>query len=304
MIKLIPLFLVLSSNVIAADYTGSRFNDVWLQVRSDPYEKLPMTKVSYGSLLKGRIQKAAKRTISSREDLLSHFDKLAHPNGVCFKGVWNISEENPYGGYFKQESEGLILVRASVAMSETKKGSYRAFGFAGKLFSTLDDEEIVETANFFTINDLGGTKDEHFTDVTLSNAPPTTFNWSIVGSFFYAMKLLSAFKAADSDPNVRQVYEISELGEEDPSTVRTPRWMAIRAQEKQTVDQADFRDELSLDNRDENLIFDILVADREDSDASKNWKAIGTIELDESVASESCDHRLHFHHPKWKKLKY
>ena len=32
----------------------------------------------------------------------------------------------------------------------------------------------------------------------------------------------------------------------------------------------------------------------------KDWKKIGTITLDESVTSASCDQRLHFHHPKWR----
>jgi len=316
MIRFIVLFLALTTNVTlstdlkAADYTGSRFNDVWSQVKSDPYSKLPYNKVTFKSLLKGRGKRAANRTISNRADLLPHFNKLdrpnklAHPNGICLKGLWTITQANPYGGFFRKGSEALFLARASVAMSETEKGHYRAFGFAGKLFPTLDGEEIVKTANFFTVDDLGGTKAEHFTDVTLLNAPPITPNWTMFGSILYIMKLAGAFKAADSHATIRQVYEISELGEDDPTAVRTPKWMAIRAQEGQTVDKADFRDELNLINREGNLIFDIMVASEEDAEGNKNWQTIGMIKIDETVASKSGDQKLHFHHPKWKELNH
>jgi len=60
----------------------------------------------------------------------------------------------------------------------------------------------------------------------------------------------------------------------------------------------DFRDEFTL-NAGENLIFDISVASKE-SAGVKEWQEIGTITLDASVASDSCDHRLHFHHPKFR----
>jgi hypothetical protein len=302
--KLCLLFLFLASNVGAQDYTGSRFNDVWSQVKSDPYNKLPQKQVTFRSLLGGAVRKSANRTVSNRADILPHFNKLAHPNGVCLKGLWEISQENPYGGLFKQGSQGLIIARASVAMTATKAGHHRAFGLAGKIFPTLNGEEIVETANFFTVDDLGGTKAKHFTDVTLSNAPAVTPNLSLLGSLFYIMKLTRAFKSADQNPNERQVYEISELGEADTKNVKTPRWMGLRAQEGQSVDEADFRDELNLANREHNLIFDIMVADSEDENGQRNWTAIGTIEFDESVASDSGDHRLHFHHPKWKALNH
>lgn len=48
--------------------------------------------------------------------------------------------------------------------------SLRSFGFAGKLFPTLDPNELlkVHTANFFLIDDLGGTTANHYTDVAMN----------------------------------------------------------------------------------------------------------------------------------------
>jgi len=88
-------------------YDGSQFLNTWEEVKSDPYQgqKLPRTKVSVGSLyhfLKSKIKVAASRTLSDHSDLLPRFDKLAHPNGVCLKGTWEITQANPYSGYFKK----------------------------------------------------------------------------------------------------------------------------------------------------------------------------------------------------------
>jgi len=47
------------------------------------------------------------------------------------------------------------------------------------------------------------------------------------------------------------------------------------------------------------LIFNIYVANKI-INKNKNWQKIGTITLDTSTISNSCDHRLHFHHPKFR----
>lgn len=49
----------------------------------------------------------ANRTLNNHTDVLEPFDKLAHPNGICFKGVWKVDKENIYSGYFKNGSEAL-----------------------------------------------------------------------------------------------------------------------------------------------------------------------------------------------------
>ena len=281
--------------------TPNQFQAVWDVVKSNPYRQLPQDEISFGKLFswsKNIILANAKRTIDDRADILPYFDKLAHPNGVCLKGIWEIKEANPYSGYFKAHSKALIIARASSAMSNTKAGEIRAFGLAGKLFPTTNPLQLNKepSANFFVIDDLGGTAAQHFTDVALTNAPPLTTNSELLKHILYGLKVTSAFKEADKNPTERQLYEIAELGEK--GKIKTPRWMRITTQKGQTVNAHDFRDELKIEGSNK-LIFDIAIADREVND-KKRWKSIGTITFDGSIASGGCDHRLHFHHPRWK----
>ncbi len=277
------------------------FNSVWNQVASDPLEKLPHKDVSYfGLYKKGKsiIKKDAKRTLNDHSDILAPFKKLAHPNGICFKGKWQIDTQNIYSGYFKKGSQALIIARASSAMSNTKKGDIRAFGFAGKLFPTLDKDKIISehSANFFLIDDLGGTRADYYTDVELTNEPSVSMNSEVIKNMLYALEVSHQFEKADKHSTIRQLYEISELGTDEQ--IITPKWMKIEAKNAPKVDAKDFRDELKIE--DENtLTFNIYVANKI-VDKKKVWEKIGTINLDSSVVSFSCDRRLHFHHPKWR----
>lgn len=283
------------------DYIGSNADQVWQQVTSDGYE-LPNNKISFHSLygfFKDKIERSAKRTLSDRSDILPQFNKLAHPNGVCLKGTWEIDQDSIYSGYFKKGSKAVIIARASTAMSHTKKGKYRAFGFAGKIFpqDENDTSSLVKTANFFMVDDLGGTKAEHYTDVTMTNEPAVSKTQDIFLHVAYAIKLALTFGQADNNPGMRQLYEVSTLG--DDIEVVTPKWMSVSARVDQKIDEADFRDELNIDNYNGNLVFDISVANQVDELGNKNWKRIGSININDSIVSNSCDHRLHFHHPKW-----
>jgi len=277
------------------------FNDVWTQVTSDPYKKLPQNKISLNGMFEN-----AKRTLEERADIIPFFKKLAHPNGICLKGVWKIDRPNIYSGYFKNSTEALIIARASTAMSNTKSGDLRAFGFAGKIFPTLNPIEITkeDSANFFLIDNLGGTDAEHYTDVELSNEPNISFTMAVLKNLLYALKVTSIFADADKHSEIRQLYEVSSLGEnKTDTTLITPKWMKIEAQKGQTVDKEDFRDELNIVEG-KQLIFNIFVASTM-KDELKDWLQIGTITFDSSVVSNSCDHRLHFHHPVWREgLRY
>ena len=272
-----------------------QFNSIWNIIKSDPYDKLPQYKISYSSLEKDKnntIFDDAKRTLNSKEDILPYFNKLVHPNGICLKGTWSITKENNYSGYFKKGSTALIIARASSALSNTKKAQIRTFGFAGKLFATTNPNEVVnQTANFFLIDDLGGTKELYYTNTQLTNAPKVSFNFEVLKNIFYALKIKNAFEKADKNPNIRQIYEISELDEN--KKINTPKFMKIKASKIFNKEENDFRDELKIRNK--NLIFDIYV-----SNDKKSWQKIGVINFDQSITSISCDHRLHFSHPKYK----
>ncbi len=290
----------MKNSEVSLEYKTS-FNEVWNQIRSEPLEKFPQNEVSFFKLFSDdgdKISKDAQRTMDERSDILKPFEKLAHPNGICFKGIWEIEAETKYSGYFKQGSKALIIARASTAMSNTKSGSTRAFGFAGKLFPTMNPNEqnTEPSANFFLIDDLGGTDASHYTDVVLSNEPSVSFTYEVFTHLFYALKVSSAFSNVDKHPGIRQVYEVSSLGEKSP--VITPKWMKIEAKERKKVDAKDFREELSI-KEGETLVFNVSVAN-EMVDEKKLWQKIGTIRLDSSVVSNACDHRLHFHHAKWR----
>ncbi len=302
---LLPLGLLIglvTQSEAAIPYAGSNFNEVWKAIESDPY-KLPNYKISYRSLIKYGVQTRAKQTISDRTDLMSgYFVKLAHPNGICLKGRWNIDTESDYTGYFKKGSNGLIIGRASVAMSGTTVGKYRGFAMAGKIYPTNNPEtgQKLETANFFTVDDLGGTKARHYTDVGMTNEPAVSKNSSVLRSILYAAKLAKTFGIADKNPGMRQLYQISELGEPAGTQIITPKWIMIKAKANQTVDAHDFRDELNIDNYGAELIFDILVANTDLENSGKNWQRIGSITYTDSEVSKSCDKRLHFNHAKWR----
>ena len=287
----------------------NQFQSIWDEVNSDPLERLPQNKVSYGQLFDGAkdiIFEDASRTLVEHSDIREYYDKLAHPNGVCLKGIWEIDTQNPYSGYFKQGSKALIIARASSALSETKKGDTRAFGLAGKLFATLDPLKTnsENSANFFVIDDLGGTDAEQFTDVTLTNEPKVSFTLAVVKYFLYAAKVSKVFGEVDTNPGIRQLYEISYMGESNTSSAKTPKWMKIELAPHQTlVNGVDFREEFLFDENRRTLAFTISVANSE-LDGSKVWQEIGTITFDASVVSTTCDHRLHFHHPKFVALPY
>jgi hypothetical protein len=306
--KLVSIWLIIASLGVYAKAENTSdsatVNEVWDLVNSDRYLILPQQKISLKSLVSwgvNKIEIAAKRTVKDRSDILPYFRKLAHPNGACMLGTWNITESTKYSGYFKEGTSAPIIVRASTALSETTVGKYRGFGLAGKIFPKNDQDKFSSTANFFLIDDLAGTKAKHYTDVEMTNEPSVTINSYALKKLFYALKLAAAFRKADPNPGMRQVYEISEMGESDPSKVVNPHRMMVKAQAGQTVDEADFRDELNIKNRANNLKFDIYISDNRESKPKKiTWSKIGFIELVNSVASSSCDHRLHFHHPKWK----
>jgi len=170
-----------------------------------------------------------------------------------------------------------------------------------KLFGTTNKDEILTdpTANFVVIDDLGGTDAPYYTDVAMTNEPKVSFTATVLGSLAYALKVASAFSNADSHSGIRELYEVSSLGEENSSKVITPKWIKIQAQKGQTAFGVnDFRDEFK-DVATKSLVFDIFVASKEQDDI-KEWKKIGIITFNKSVVSTTCDHRLQFHHPLWR----
>jgi hypothetical protein len=291
-------------------YQGSRFADVWAQVSSDPYTQMPQEKVTVSSFFGffvDHLLAASRRTLADKRDLLPWFRKLVHPNGICFAGTWTITEDNPFSGYFAKGSQGLIIVRASTALSETKRGEYRVFGFAGKLFPTLDPNAVVPTANFFTIEDLGGTLRDYYldaentNDIILVSPTPNAVRYAPEGAVVEADFMIADGTLDPTQPALRQLYPVSQIGAPSTGAIATPTWMMITGSDDvPRIVADDFRQELRIANYPDGLRFDILVSDWGTRLGPKIWMKIGQIEVYEDALTESCDHRLHFTHPPFK----
>ena len=300
-ILLLLSFISLSAFASPTTYQGSRFSDVWQQITSDVYTQIPNEEVSLGKFFdfgKDLLARAAVRTVTNQSDLLPRFNKLLHPNGVCLMGIWKIQKASKYSGFFKIGSEGLIISRASVALTETEKGHYRGFGLAGKIFPTVNpsDKKLYKTANFFTIDDLSGTKADSFLDTELANQPKVSLRFGSIFSADVATAAALALGKADANPLKRQVYQIAQLGLQTGEALGVPSLMKLSGSKGQARSGvADFREELLSQIIEKGFVdFDISVAD-----TSKVFNKIGTIRYTEAVASDSCDHRLHFHHAKF-----
>jgi hypothetical protein len=283
-------------------FGGSTFREVRDQVFSDPYETLPSYTITLGSLyggLKNLLLKACRRALTDEHDIVDHFQRLVHPLGVVLTGKWEMTEDSPYTGLLKKGTEGLLIARCSVLLYKTLQGEFRGFAFAGKIFPTMDPDERVLTEDFFTIDVLAGTKAKYFTGVELSNHPPLGMNRDVLKLFWVVAATFAAFIRANWNPVMRPLYQLGEYGVKDPESACTPRWMMVKGWGGSgQVDTPDFRDELRVENYpDGKLIFEVFAADKKTTTGKRDYKRIGKITLDESVTSESCDHRLKFRHP-------
>lgn len=274
--------------------------EVWSAVEEGPYAMLPEHQTTRASFFKGGVnllKNSAERTLNDKSDVLPWFQKLVHPVGICYSGTWEIDGKSPYTGYFAEGKKGLIIVRASEAMGNPRRGDWRSFGIAGKIFPTLNsNESVANTANFFTVDDLGGTSADAFMELEKTNEPANSIHLSTVFGLPMIATIIKTFSKADSHPGIRPLYPISELDAANPGKALAPLLMAIRSESPSLGEAApaDFRDELRLENYPHNeLKFGILVSQR-----GKEWKRLGTIRLDQESLSDGCDHRLHFAHPK------
>lgn len=250
-----------------------------------------------GAIISGALRTAAHRTVESHADYRPYLRKLVHGNGTCFSGKWEITAETAYTGLFKKGSSALMIGRISAATPQTTNDGERAFGFAGKLFPTSNPEEVVPTANFFTVDNLNSTNARQVLSVAYVNEPPLDLS-----GFFNPLRvLINIFAAADINPHVRPLYPISQAGLAEPNIGITPKWMRIRTApgvRKDSVRDSDFRNELSPRNYPNGLVFTIEVSDTtKDPLAGEGWTSIGQIRTSPMVTTFGCDRRLHFAHP-------
>ena len=311
---------------------------IWEKVKRDPYETLPRYEVNLtqfsskvlsksfnswlessnaGRVVNHQLQKMFKyfdyspdlltdravTTINDNRNITNDFDKLVHANGTCMYGEWKIYEESGFTGQFRKGATATFIGRASSALDGIDEGDFRAWGVAGKLFiPSKTNPNHTQVANFFTIDDVAGTKNP-FHLVSLSNEPKNTLEnvWE-QGPMAWATaaSTVVSFLFADVKPGIRQLYEVSSLGAENDHVI-TPKWMNIKVKKESGIihNHKDFRENFDLKNYKNDLRFAIYVSNTANS--TEKMHEIGEITISETVSSRSCDKNLHFHHPKFKK---
>ncbi len=323
-------------------FSGSRFAEVREALFANPYQKvwgaageppLPMTPVTFGGAVRGMFRfgmpwsllAASRRTLVSQADLRWGPDgqgylRLLHPNGICLIGIWAITEETPYSGYFQKGSRGLLIARYSTCCTETRRGHTRSLALVGRIYPTTDraHRQPLPTACFITQEDIGGENSRSINEALLRNAPNTTLSRRGAGAPILMLTGL-AFQIADAMPVARQVYPIAELGKPADMPTRAPEFMQFSVAAEQPVipgEELDFRDEIMAQIYDRGdprpkrtLTFNIETSDTGAKRGSPikvrheitGWRRIGTTTFDEAVASFNGDRVVHFTHPPWRR---
>jgi hypothetical protein len=320
---------------------GSRFGAVRDAVFANPYQKVwgangnaPLERfpVTFMPLIKGMLPgggtwqflAAAKRVLASDSDLRwgpdgKGFRRLLHANGICMTGLWEVTEDTPYTGYFRQGSRGLIVARYSTCCTETRRGNTRSLAMIGRIYPTTDPNhpEPLPTASFVTQEDIGGEDTLNINAAKLRNAPNTTATRRGSGMPILLLTGL-VLNMAEKKPTIRQVYQIAELGKPPAEPTRAPEFLQLTVAAGQPVipgDDLDFRDEIMAHIYDpgdptpkRQLVFDVETSDtgtthglpiKERRDIT-NWKKIGTMTFDAAVVSFNGDRILHVNHPAWR----
>ena len=309
---------------------------------ANPYQKvwggdgeppLPTYEVTLLSVLRGILpfarsylfRQASERAIDSSADLRwgidrKGFRRLVHPNGVCLTGLWQITEETEYSGYFSKGSQALAVGRYSTCCTETRRGHARSLSLVGKLFPTTDPNhsEPLRTANFFTQQDIGGDYTDYINDVETRNAPDTRA-WRRGTGMPILLITGAIFICVDREPTIRQLYSIAELQKPQNAPTRTPQFMRLRVAPDQPRihgEALDFRDEIIAQIFDKGdpqpkrtLTFHIEVTDEGSTQGTpffqrrtfKNWRPVGKLTFDNAVASYNSDFVIHFNHPTWRR---
>lgn len=283
-------------------YEGSTFQEVRDVIFSDPYDTYPHEKANIRSMFKGLTNlmvRDCQAILADRNDIVPWYQKLVHSTGICLTGTWEITEDSDYTGVFKPGTEALIIVRCSSLLGRSRRtrSIRRGFAFAGKIFPTMDPHEKVKTANVIAIDALGGTRAYRFTDEKLSNEPAVGANLTLLRFPLAAINALYAFTSTTNVPMYRPLTALGEAGLAEGEVAKTPRWLQIEhAPGNGKSDASDLRDELNVKNYDGGVLRFLVSVAEEEKKGERLYRKIGEIALDESVVSDSGDHRIRFWH--------
>jgi hypothetical protein len=320
-------------------YRGSRYSEVRQAMYQNPYRggasgqdpgPLPMFKSTirnaWRGLLSGenKFRQASARSMDSQADLRWGQDgkgwrRIIAPNGICAFGTWEITESNPYTGYYQKGSKGLTIGRFSSDGNETKRGQRRSFSLGMKVYPTTDPDHATPLipASVIVQEDLGGMRTPYINEAELVNTPNVhSYRRGIY--FLIMIRAGTIFQRLDKVGDARQVYQVAELGKAPGVPTHAPDHLMFKmAQGQRRVEgeRLDFRDEIygHLFNPGDasptgSMVFDIFVSStsrragvrglsRVDVD---DWQRIGTLRFSEAVCSYNGDHVIQFHHRRWR----
>lgn len=280
-------------------YQGSSFTEVWDIVSLGKYEKKPEILIATPEALKhhtlltdvtnkNAFLRAASRTLDTAHDYASNdWDRYVHPNGICVAGKWIINQQetdgtsipNDLSGYFAKGAEGLVIARISTEGASASNRDTKSLSLVGKIFPTLNNNQTVVTANFFTQDDLGGRSPSDgvdgvltIADVNMRNAPDATVSKRIESAGHAGLMSFLAtnkvFEKVDLETTIRQLYQISEAGLATGKKGIAPKFMQISYSGKRPSfanDEKldDFRDWVNhhIQNY-QPLVFDIAVSNK------------------------------------------
>ncbi len=144
------------------------------------------------------------------------------------------------------------------------------------------------------IDDNGGTLLRNYVDAEMTNEPPLSMTLNTLRHLALLATVAVAQRRADSHSGIRQLYPLAALGA-GKGPVRSPQYLMIRGLSA-PVEGDDFRDHLRVAKHGGDLAFEINVRDQKTHPGSE----IGRITFNDDATSDTCDHRLHFSHPRWR----
>lgn len=267
---------------------------------------------------------ASARSIDSNADLRwgphgRGYRRILSPNGIAVLGTWEVTEDTPWTGYFRRGARGLFVGRYSSDGNETRRGERRSLSLAGKIWPTDDPDHLapLPTASFMSQEDLGGMRTDYINDAELTNEPNVTA-WRRGIYILIMLRAGFTFPRLDRVSDARQLYEIAEIGKPESEPTRSPRFLNLKmkpGQRRMPGAHLDFRDEIYQhlfrpgDEEPTGTIeFDVFASDQGTSRGIpgfrrvkvSDWQRVGTLTIDEAVASYNADHVIHFRHPGWR----
>ncbi len=243
--------------------------------------------------------------------------KPIHPMGVGLFGSIKMFETR-WTGIFRG-GQFPIVARASISQGNPfkydskNKMQVRSTAMAIKIFSSQFPHIEGPTANAVFQNNLNGllgkdNKPLNFLESVQTNQPD--LDVAKIDEVYQVQTLLGVAygsivnskdhtsKVPFINPQIRPVHSWAEMGETDPSRVRTPTWVKIVPKlSRVPIDENDFRLEITKTLKQDGFLhYDLFASDIQDGLGNIKWVQVGVITFQSAILSENVDKNLLFPH--------